>query len=114
MIRVSDIHKSFGDVRAVSGISFDAPDGKITGLLGPNGAGKSTTLRILYTVLKPDAGSATIDGADVVTHSPDAVTSPSAARKAFHRDSAPRSRSPAALCTTRKISSSMSHPTGLT
>ncbi len=72
MIRVSDIHKSFGDVRAVSGISFDAPDGKITGLLGPNGAGKSTTLRILYTVLKPDAGSATIDGADVVTHSLDA------------------------------------------
>ncbi|MCH7834477.1 MAG: ATP-binding cassette domain-containing protein, partial [Proteobacteria bacterium] len=58
--------------RAVSGISFDAPDGKITGLLGPNGAGKSTTLRILYTVLKPDAGSATIDGADVVTHSLDA------------------------------------------
>lgn len=72
MIRVSDIHKSFGDVRAVSGVSFDAPDGKITGLLGPNGAGKSTTLRILYTVLKPDAGSATIDGADVVTHSLDA------------------------------------------
>ena len=72
MIRVSDIHKSFGDVRAVSGISFDAPDGNITGLLGPNGAGKSTTLRILYTVLKPDAGSATIDGADVVTHSLDA------------------------------------------
>ncbi len=72
MIRVSDIHKSFGDVRAVSGVSFDAPDGKITGLLGPNGAGKSTTLRILYTVLKPDAGTATIDGDDVVTHSLDA------------------------------------------
>ncbi|MEE8426223.1 MAG: ATP-binding cassette domain-containing protein [Woeseiaceae bacterium] len=72
MIRVSDIHKSFGDVHAVSGVSFDAPDGKITGLLGPNGAGKSTTLRILYTVLKPDAGTATIDGADVVTHSLDA------------------------------------------
>ena len=72
MIRVSGIHKSFGDVRAVSGVSFDAPDGKITGLLGPNGAGKSTTLRILYTVLKPDAGTATIDGDDVVTHSLDA------------------------------------------
>jgi len=72
VIRVEGIHKSFGKVRAVRGVSFDAPDGKITGLLGPNGAGKSTTLRILYTVLKPDAGSAAIDGADVVTHSLDA------------------------------------------
>lgn len=66
MIRVDAIHKSFGKVRAVRGVSFTAPDGKITGLLGPNGAGKSTTLRILYTVLKPDQGSASIDGADVV------------------------------------------------
>ena len=49
------------------GVSFDAPDGKITGLLGPNGAGKSTTLRVLYTVLKPDSGDASIDGIDVVT-----------------------------------------------
>ena len=72
MIRVSGIHKSFGAVRAVRGVSFDAPDGKVTGLLGPNGAGKSTTLRVLYTVLKPDAGTATIDGADVVAHSLDA------------------------------------------
>ena len=66
MITVDGIHKSFGTVRAVRGVSFDAPDGKITGLLGPNGAGKSTTLRVLYTVLKPDQGSASIDGADVV------------------------------------------------
>ena len=69
MIRVDNIHKSFGKVHAVRGVSFEAPDGKITGLLGPNGAGKSTTLRVLYTVLKPDEGSATIDGADVVTDS---------------------------------------------
>ena len=69
MIRVNDIHKSFGDVRAVRGVSFEAPDGKITGLLGPNGAGKSTTMRVLYTVLKPDEGRATIDGVDVVTDS---------------------------------------------
>ena len=66
MIVVSDIHKSFGKVKAVRGVSFDAPDGKITGLLGPNGAGKSTTLRVLYTVLRPDQGSASIDGIDVV------------------------------------------------
>ena len=67
MIKVEGIHKSFGKVRAVRGVSFHAPDGKITGLLGPNGAGKSTTLRVLYTVLKPDAGSALIDGIDVVS-----------------------------------------------
>lgn len=67
MIKVDRIHKSFGSVRAVRGVSFAAPDGRITGLLGPNGAGKSTTLRVLYTVLKPDAGTATIDGVDVVT-----------------------------------------------
>lgn len=66
MIVVKDVHKSFGKVRALRGVSFDAPDGRITGLLGPNGAGKSTTLRILYTVLKPDQGEATIDGIDVV------------------------------------------------
>ena len=69
MIVVNDIHKAFGDVQAVRGVSFAAPDGKITGLLGPNGAGKSTTLRVLYTVLKPDRGNAMIDGVDVVTDS---------------------------------------------
>ena len=67
MIRVDGIYKSFGKVRAVSGVSFEAPDGRVTGLLGPNGAGKSTTLRVLYTVLKPDAGSASIDGIDVAS-----------------------------------------------
>ncbi len=66
MIRVNDICKSFGRVHAVRGVSFEAPDGRITGLLGPNGAGKSTTLRVLYTVLKPDSGGATIDGVDVI------------------------------------------------
>ena len=69
MIKVDSIHKSFGDVHAVRGVSFSAPDGKITGLLGPNGAGKSTTLRVLYTVLRPDEGKATIDDCDVVADS---------------------------------------------
>ena len=69
MIRVDKLRKSFGDVKAVDDVSFDAPDGRITGLLGPNGAGKSTTLRILYTVLRPDAGSAHIDGVDVARDS---------------------------------------------
>ena len=66
MISVKDLQKSFGDIKAVRGISFDAANGRITGLLGPNGAGKSTTLRVLYTVLKPDSGTATVDGIDVV------------------------------------------------
>ena len=69
MIKVEQIHKSFGKVHALRGVSFDAPDGKVTGLLGPNGAGKSTMLRMLYTVLKPDAGRASIDGIDVVSDS---------------------------------------------
>ncbi len=69
MIRVDNLRKSFGAVKAVRGVSFEARDGRITGLLGPNGAGKSTTLRVLYTVLKPDAGSATIDGLDVQSQS---------------------------------------------
>lgn len=64
MIRAQGLSKSFGKIQAVDNVSFDADDGKITALLGPNGAGKSTTLRMLYTVLKPDAGQALIDGAD--------------------------------------------------
>lgn len=65
MIEVQGLSKSFGKVQAVKGVSFAARDGQITGLLGPNGAGKSTTLRMLYTLLKPDNGSAQIDGFDV-------------------------------------------------
>jgi len=67
MIEVMDVHKSFGSIQALRGVSFRAPDGHITGLLGPNGAGKTTTLRILYTVLKPDRGSASVDGYNTLT-----------------------------------------------
>jgi sodium transport system ATP-binding protein len=66
VIRVEGLTRSFGAVRAIDGVAFEARDGCITGLLGPNGAGKSTTLRVLYTVLRPDSGSARIDGIDVV------------------------------------------------
>ena len=65
MIEVSGLTKSFGDVKALRGVSFTARDGRITGLLGPNGAGKTTTLRILSTVLRPDAGTVMVDGHDV-------------------------------------------------
>jgi sodium transport system ATP-binding protein len=66
MIAVESLAKRFGAVEAVRDVSFAAADGRITGLLGPNGAGKSTTLRMLYTVLRPDAGKARIDGVDVI------------------------------------------------
>lgn len=64
MIQVQGLSKSFGKVNAVKDVSFSAADGQITGLLGPNGAGKSTTLRMLYTLLKPDEGTAQVDGYD--------------------------------------------------
>ncbi|MCA9548971.1 MAG: ATP-binding cassette domain-containing protein [Myxococcales bacterium] len=72
MIEVHDLHKAFGPVRAVDGVSFSAADGEITGLLGPNGAGKTTTLRMLYTLMSPDRGSVRIDGVDVGAHPADA------------------------------------------
>src|SRR5438309_3805335 len=71
MIHVESLTKTFHDpkrveVHAVDHVSFDTHPGEIFGLLGPNGAGKTTTLRILCTVLKPTAGSATVAGLDVV------------------------------------------------
>ncbi|HPG95686.1 MAG TPA: ATP-binding cassette domain-containing protein [Dokdonella sp.] len=63
-MELRDLHKSFGTVRAVDGVSFTARDGEITGLLGPNGAGKTTTLRMLYTLMKPDSGQVLVDGID--------------------------------------------------
>ena len=65
MIEAAALRKRFGAVEAVREVSFSAADGSITGLLGPNGAGKSTTLRMLYGVLRPDGGSARIDGIDI-------------------------------------------------
>ncbi|MGQ7844722.1 ABC transporter ATP-binding protein [Granulosicoccus sp. 3-233] len=88
MIVVEDLHKSFkrpggrtfrlpfgknrrsataeaDRVVAVNSVSFTADDGRITGLLGPNGAGKSTTLRMLATLIRPDRGSARVDGHEV-------------------------------------------------
>ena len=64
MIELKDLHKAFGEVKAVDGVSFTARDGEITGLLGPNGAGKTTTLRMLYTLMKPDRGQVLVDGID--------------------------------------------------
>ncbi|HTB28605.1 MAG TPA: ATP-binding cassette domain-containing protein [Steroidobacteraceae bacterium] len=65
MIEASNLSKRFGAVEAVRDVSFTARDGEITGILGANGAGKSTTLRMVYGVLTPDSGRASIDGIDI-------------------------------------------------
>jgi ABC-2 type transport system ATP-binding protein len=70
-IEVRDIVKTFGEFTAVGGISFAVKDGEIFGLLGPNGAGKSTLIRMMVTLLPPTAGTAVINGFDVVKKSDD-------------------------------------------
>ncbi len=71
-IEVRDIVKKFGSFTAVNGVSFAVDEGEIFGLLGPNGAGKSTLIRMLTTLLIPTAGTARVNGFDVVTEA-DAV-----------------------------------------
>jgi ABC-2 type transport system ATP-binding protein len=65
-IVVEGLQKSYGSVRALCGVDFTARAGSVLGLLGPNGAGKTTAVRILTTLLEPDAGSARVAGLDVV------------------------------------------------
>jgi len=66
MIHVSNLSKTFGDLKAVDGVSFDVPAGEIFAFLGPNGAGKTTTIQMLTTLLRPTAGQITLDGLDPV------------------------------------------------
>ena len=65
MIEVKDLVKTYGPKRAVDGVSFSVRRGDILGFLGPNGAGKSTTMKMITGYLRPDAGTATVDGIDV-------------------------------------------------
>ena len=65
MIEIRDLHKAFGRVKAVAGLSLIAEDKCITGLIGPNGAGKTTAFRAVYGLLQPDGGSVRVDGIDV-------------------------------------------------
>src|SRR5439155_20279006 len=71
-IVAEDLQKSFGKVRALDGIDLTVKEGTVVGLLGPNGAGNTTAVRILTTLLSPDAGRATVLGYDV-TKEPDKV-----------------------------------------
>lgn len=65
-IRVQDLRKSYGEVQAVQGMSFDVPQGEIFGLLGPNGAGKSTTISMLSGLVKPTAGDVLVMGHSIL------------------------------------------------
>ncbi|MGE4426555.1 MAG: ATP-binding cassette domain-containing protein [Solirubrobacteraceae bacterium] len=71
-IETTGLVKAFGDTRAVDGVDLRVPTGAVYGVLGPNGAGKTTTIRMLATLLRPDAGTARVLGHDVVDE-PDAV-----------------------------------------
>ena len=65
-VRAEGLKKSYGDTEALTGVDIEVPTGSVLGLLGPNGAGKTTTVRILTTLLKPDAGHAEVAGIDVL------------------------------------------------
>src|SRR5580693_4418461 len=68
MIQAEGLKKRYGETRALDGVSFSVPAGTILGLLGPNGAGKTTAVRVLTTLARPDSGSATVAGIDVLRH----------------------------------------------
>src|SRR5262245_43602668 len=65
-IEARDLVKTYGDVRALDGVSLDVAAGRVFGLLGPNGAGKTTTVRILTTLSRPTSGTARVAGHDVL------------------------------------------------
>jgi len=68
MIEAAGLHKSFGETHALAGLDLDAEEGTILCVLGPNGAGKTTAVRILTTLPRPDSGTATVAGVDVLRH----------------------------------------------
>lgn len=69
ILSLHDVHKRFGPLHAVRGISLDVPAGQVLGLLGPNGAGKTTTIKIITGVLPPSAGNSKVDGLDSIADS---------------------------------------------
>lgn len=71
ILRLSNLSRSFGSLKAVDAVSLEIRAGSITGLIGPNGAGKSTLFNLLTGALKPDAGRVTLQGCDITGLSPD-------------------------------------------
>ena len=65
-VQAEGLVKRYGETRALDGVDLDVPEGRLLGVLGPNGAGKTTAVRILATLLRADAGHATVGGFDVV------------------------------------------------
>lgn len=65
MLKIDNLHVSYGGIKAIRGISLEVPDGKIVTLIGANGAGKSTTLRSVVGLVKPDEGSITYNGKEL-------------------------------------------------
>src|SRR5580658_5618034 len=68
MIQAEGLTKAYGSTQALAGVDISVPAGTILGLLGPNGAGKTTAVRVLTTLARPDSGSATVAGIDVLKH----------------------------------------------
>lgn len=69
LLEVKELSKSYGNIKAVGGISFEIQKGEIFGLLGPNGAGKTTTISMLSCLIKPDSGDAFVDGYSILKDS---------------------------------------------
>ena len=73
MLKINDLHVSYGGIRAIRGVSLEIPDKEIVTLIGANGAGKSTTLRSVAGLVKPDSGSIELDGKELVGTSPNEI-----------------------------------------
>lgn len=73
MLKINDLHVSYGGIRAIRGVSLEIPDKEIVTLIGANGAGKSTTLRSVAGLVKPDSGSIELDGQELVGKSPNEI-----------------------------------------
>ena len=80
VIRVNDVRKHYGEVKAVDGVSFDVRAGEVFGLLGPNGAGKTTTVEMLEGLREPDGGTLEVLGIDAANGSGSPSRPPSSTR----------------------------------
>jgi phospholipid/cholesterol/gamma-HCH transport system ATP-binding protein len=66
MIKLSDVHKSFGDQKVLNGLNLEIPDGKVTAIIGPSGEGKSVLLKLIIGLLQPDSGQIEVDGESIL------------------------------------------------